>query len=72
MNPCKNCEDRHIGCHSTCKEYLRMSKERDKIRKERAKEHVIQDYMCDRSRNVHDSYVKKKKRDVYKRRGRGS
>lgn len=36
--PCKDCEKRTLGCHSTCEDYIRFSKERremlDKIREE--------------------------------------
>ena len=38
MMPCKDCEKRTLGCHSTCEEYIRISKERremlDKIHEE--------------------------------------
>lgn len=29
--PCKNCTERHIGCHSTCAKYLEKKKEADAI-----------------------------------------
>lgn len=66
MNSCKNCEDRHLGCHSTCKDYLRMQKEQDRIREERAKDSIVTDYFSDRARRVEKSYIKKKKRDMFR------
>lgn len=39
---CLNCEERHIGCHSTCKKYIKSiedyRKEKDKEVKEKIKE----------------------------------
>lgn len=41
---CKECTDRHIGCHSTCDKYIEWSKEneriRDKIRIEKQQSNV--------------------------------
>ena len=33
-SPCKNCEKRHIGCHSKCNLYIDYKKELAKIKKE--------------------------------------
>lgn len=33
--PCKDCPDRVVGCHSTCKRYTEYAKEREEIRKKR-------------------------------------
>lgn len=30
MNKCIDCTERHIGCHSTCKDYAELKKESDK------------------------------------------
>lgn len=30
---CKDCENRHIGCHSTCEKYNRERDENEKIKK---------------------------------------
>jgi len=30
INPCRNCNKRHIGCHSKCKEYIDWKAEWDK------------------------------------------
>ena len=31
MPPCLNCQDRILGCHSTCREYLDFRRERDEL-----------------------------------------
>lgn len=35
--PCKDCPDRQLGCHSTCKRYLTYKESCEVIRKERSK-----------------------------------
>lgn len=32
--PCKDCENRHMGCHSSCQLYLDYKKRNDKHREE--------------------------------------
>lgn len=32
--PCKNCEERTINCHSSCKEYGDWVKEKERIKQE--------------------------------------
>lgn len=48
--PCKDCEDRHFGCHSECEKYKlwqteRMEKNR-KCREEKTKQCRLDDYAC--------------------------
>lgn len=31
INSCKNCKDRHVGCHSTCEKYINAKKEYDEL-----------------------------------------
>lgn len=31
--PCKNCQERYVGCHSTCKPYLDYKKQIEDIHK---------------------------------------
>ncbi|MBO5389409.1 MAG: hypothetical protein J6A59_15000 [Lachnospiraceae bacterium] len=44
--PCKDCGDREVGCHSTCKKYIDFKKENEKqkelINKEKQK---VQNHM---------------------------
>ena len=32
--PCKGCEDRHVGCHSTCERYIKSREEHLKLKDE--------------------------------------
>ena len=38
MPPCLNCQDRVLGCHSTCREYLAFRKNRDELLEKKQKE----------------------------------
>jgi hypothetical protein len=29
-NPCRDCQDRHVGCHSDCERHLDWQKQKDK------------------------------------------
>lgn len=31
-NPCKNCEDRHVGCHAECEKYRKAKEETEAAR----------------------------------------
>lgn len=33
--PCKDCEKRYLGCHSSCDDYISYRKDRDKFLKDR-------------------------------------
>lgn len=37
---CKNCKDRHVGCHSKCERYLKEKEEHDKNKKAEAKRNI--------------------------------
>jgi hypothetical protein len=39
--PCKDCPDRHIGCHSKCEKYLAFRRERDAYNEKHAMEVAI-------------------------------
>ncbi len=57
---CKNCDKRHIGCHSKCEDYAeqrRVIEERnEKVKAEKIKERVLNDLEYARI-----TYAKKKK-----------
>lgn len=57
MSVCRYCEKRHIGCHSTCKEYLEESKIREAVREERRVKSLLRQY----SRDTHRRLTKKGK-----------
>lgn len=48
MSPCKDCEDRHRGCHDRCEAYKDFRNEIDKANAQRheatRKEHEFRDY----------------------------
>ena len=42
QSPCKSCKTRVLGCHSTCDDYIKWSKERsEEIKYERKQKNVI-------------------------------
>lgn len=45
--PCKNCKDRTLYCHSSCKRYEVFEDERQHIRKQRLQELNNSDYIFD-------------------------
>lgn len=48
VHTCKDCQDRHVGCHSTCERYINAKRtyEEEKIRinKIKGKEYVYIDH----------------------------
>lgn len=48
--PCTNCDQRRIGCHSTCADYIEWKKGRDAILDARAKENSSMPEMAMRIR----------------------
>ena len=51
-NCCYGCDKRHVGCHSTCEEYLKEHKrhmaEKEKEQKARVRDYQYNDYMVKR------------------------
>lgn len=52
---CHNCQEREIGCHSTCKKYIEENeqylREREKIKAEKNKEAAIREaIICNKRR----------------------
>ena len=41
--PCKNCEDRELGCHSECEKYLEFQEQRRSVNKKRQHDAVMHD-----------------------------
>ena len=67
-NPCFKCENRAVGCHSTCQEYLLWVEEyrakKSEIQAERAKEDDINEYSLlrtIRAKKVHQRLEQYKK-----------
>lgn len=38
--PCKNCTERHAGCHSQCEKYIAFARESEEIRQKRYSEQM--------------------------------
>ena len=52
-SPCRNCEERKLGCHSGCKRYLEFKKEVEEIRKQKMKAFDYNDaHFINASRNA--------------------
>lgn len=58
--PCKDCADRHPGCHSECEWYMKYSKERAEMLKNKKDEN---DYQQAHSRQACNALWRKKKRE---------
>ena len=57
--PCKDCQDRVLGCHSTCEKYIEFSKNNNKLYEERLIEQRLKSFVFD---NVNKKYKEKHKR----------
>lgn len=44
LKACKDCQDRKVGCHSSCKKYKELQAYFEKIRAERCRESDYGDY----------------------------
>lgn len=51
--PCKDCKDRHLGCHDTCEKYLEFKHENETYK------NLVRE--INRERNLHISYLAKEK-----------
>ena len=40
-SPCKNCEDRVVGCHANCKSYIDWAKEHNEAKEKDRKEKIV-------------------------------
>ena len=64
--PCKDCERRHLGCHSECPEYIEFSRERNEMLNKRHQEYRIL-YDNEIVRNRVKGWRRKVKKDTYRR-----
>ena len=49
-SPCKECPNRHIGCHETCQDYITYKKQIETINKQRRSSLYFRDYILDRNK----------------------
>ena len=54
MRPnCKNCENRHMGCHSMCEDYIRFREAQDEVLKEKeAQRNATPDFSREKNRMI--------------------
>ena len=70
--PCKDCENRQIGCHSVCEKYKTWRKEKDKQYKEELEKRrcdiEYEHYVKSRQRKIRDKNVisEKEKRKIFR------
>ena len=61
--PCKNCEDRTLGCHSRCEKYLAAKaahkKSADLMWKMKSEENDVADFLVDSKRKSKKRYDKR-------------
>lgn len=58
LPPCKGCEDRCIGCHSTCGDYKEYKAALEARREQVVAEHAE----CDFDRSVKEAVLRRKRR----------
>ncbi len=60
--PCQDCENRKVGCHSTCDAYITYLKKHREIRKKEARNN---DYVGFRYMVVEDSFKRRRNKNKY-------
>lgn len=56
---CKDCQERHVGCHSTCERYKAQKEKWDAEREEINKQKLLRYDAISRSREVQDKIRKR-------------
>lgn len=46
-NPCKDCEERQLGCHSTCERYTRFWQQNRQANRKRRQETKLNTYVAE-------------------------
>ena len=46
-SPCRDCKERHIGCHAECEKYITAKAEHDQVIRQRMKINDINAYVSD-------------------------
>lgn len=65
-SPCKNCEDRELGCHSTCERYIAYTDARAKERKARQTESLQGMYFRDKTTRFINHVKHHKDKNLYR------
>lgn len=67
LAPCKDCEDREVGCHAGCEKYLAYKKEREKLNKINAKTEIFLSYKKEKHLRLKNSKPFHNRRKCHKR-----
>ena len=62
MIPCKNCTDRHAGCHAECDKYQAWSKERREAKERDYDTRVCERYIVERDKRNKNKMLREKAR----------
>lgn len=62
MFTCKDCPDRHIGCHAECEKYQRERAEHEQIKAKRNAERDIAQYEIDKFEKANAKALRKRHR----------
>jgi len=57
--PCLDCKKRYVGCHSTCKDYLKSKEKTELIKKKRHEEGMYLDYVKTNAVKIRESKRRK-------------
>lgn len=67
MTPCKDCENRHCGCHATCQRYMDFYRKNREKNDRNINQSVLNNYTVDAIRNAKE----RPKRTMCKYRSKG-
>jgi hypothetical protein len=56
---CKDCTDRHLGCHSVCEKYIAAKAKIEKLREKREQNRDINLYKLGCKQQAFDTYIRK-------------
>lgn len=58
--PCKGCQDRHVGCHSTCLKYIDWKQERQVLLDKKRAESKVNEAVLDITYKTHQTIQRQK------------
>lgn len=60
--PCKDCENRYVGCHGRCEKYLEFKKANDERLKQKSLEIDADQYAIDNTMRIRRSWQRRIRR----------
>lgn len=58
---CKDCQDRHIGCHSTCKRYQEWSRQVQEEAQERRRNHAAEQCQIENALRIRENNQRRRR-----------